>query len=236
MSGVDVADFIGYWQAEGETYARRGDYAWMAGLVPGTRILEIGCGVGFGTEALLRRGLSVLALDALPECLDATQARIDGLNSGAAAFLQTDLETLDDAAHAQIAAFAPQTVVCWLMGAPADKTGVGDKEAGQAVAAYRERMHRIVAQLAASLPTVRTLHLVDRTAIPWQAKDLARDTLVRYHAGKTLLDLPFLAERRNALYRKLEGETIDLGELRERHPALKSVVPTLASLIAERKM
>lgn len=236
MSGVDIADFIAYWQREGEVYARRGDYAWMAGLVPGQRVLEIGCGVGFGSEALLRRGLAVLALDALPECLAATEQRVAALLSGEISFLPAELETLDDASHARIAAFAPETVVCWLMGAPAEQTGASQHDAGKAVAAYRERMQRIVAQLAASLPSVRALHLVDRTAIPWQAKDLGRDTLVRYHASKTLLDLPFLAERKHALYRKLAGENIDLGELRSKHPALQGVVPTLASLIAERKI
>ena len=236
---ASTADFLAYWLQEGESYAKRGDYDWMAALVPGQRVLEIGCGVGFGTAALAQRGLAVLALDALPECLEMTRQRLAAQSATAASelqWLQTDLETLDDAAHAQIAAFVPETVVCWLMGAPAEQTGATGSEAGQAVAAYRERMHRIVALLAASLPSVRALHLVDRTAIPWQAKDIGRDTLVRYHVGKTLLDLPFLAERKNALYRKLEGETIDLSEIRRAHPTLKSVVPTLASLVAERKL
>ena len=110
------------------------------------------------------------------------------------------------------------------------------REAGQqAVAAYREKMHRLVAELAASLPSVRYLHLVDRTAIPWQAKDIGRDTLVRYHNDKTLRDLPFAGERRHALYRKIEDGAAPLAQLRKSHPALKGVVPTLASLLAERK-
>jgi len=52
MSGANVKDFLSYWQNEGESYAKRGDYDWMASLIPGKRILEIGCGVGFGTLAL----------------------------------------------------------------------------------------------------------------------------------------------------------------------------------------
>jgi hypothetical protein len=80
---------------------------------------------------------------------------------------------------------------------------------------------------------VRWLHLLDRTAIPWQAKDIGRDTLVNYHLGKTLLDLPFTATRQSALYRKL-GEEVG-GPQRKQHPSLKGVVPTLASLLAERK-
>lgn len=232
MSGATVADFIGYWEVEGQSYVRRGDYEWMASLVPGRRVLEIGCGVGFATQALAARGLSVLALDTLSECLAATRARVADKD---VAFLQAEVTALTDEQRAQLEAFAPETVVCWLMGAPAETTGATATDAGQAVAAYREKIHRMVAELAASLPTVTALHFIDRTAIPWQAKDIGRDTLVRYHAGKTLLDLPWTAERRNALYRKLDDNVVDMAQIRNSHPALKSVVPTLASLLAERK-
>lgn len=233
MSGTTVAEFLGYWATEGESYAGHGDYGWMASLVPGKRVLEIGCGLGFGTAALVDRGLAVLALDTLPECLAATRERLAGL--GEVAFLQAEITALDEAQRTEIAAFAPDVVVCWLMGAPAETTGATNHDGGQAVAAYRERVHRRVAELAAALPTVQALHLVDRTAIPWQAKDIGRDTLVRYHLGKTLLDLPFTATRATALYRKLGDTVVEMGYLRRNNPALKSVVPTLASLLAERK-
>jgi SAM-dependent methyltransferase len=233
MSGATVSDFIGYWQQEGEGYVRRGDYQWMASLVPGRRVLEIGCGVGFATQALVDRGLTVLALDSLAECLAATRARL-GESSGVD-FLQAEVTALSDEASARIAAFAPDTVVCWLMGAPAETTGATASDAGQAVATYREKIHRAVAVLASEMASVRYLHYIDRTAIPWQAKDIGRDTLVRYHSGKTLLELPFMADRRHALYRKLEDNVVDLAQIRNSHPALKSVVPTLASMLAERK-
>lgn len=232
MSGATVADFIGYWEDEGQGYVRRGDYEWMASLVPGQRILEIGCGVGFATQALLARGLTVLAVDTLAECLAATQARVQGQELD---LLHAEVTALTAEQRARIDAFAPDTVVCWLMGAPAETTGATATDAGQAVAAYREKIHRTVAELASSLPSVRALHYVDRTAIPWQAKDIGRDTLVRYHSGKTLLDLPWTAERRNALYRKLDDNVVDMAQIRKSHPSLKSVVPTLASLLAERK-
>lgn len=240
MSGVtsedSIANFIVYWQQEGDSYARRGDYDWMASLLNGQRVLEIGCGVGFGTAALLRRGLSVLAIDNLAPCLDACRQRAAAVATGALSLLQADVAELDATARAAIAAFAPDSVVCWLMGAPAEVTGATHSDAGQTVAAYRERTHRQVAELAASLSSVRILHFVDRTVIPWQAKDIGRDTLVRYHTGKTLLDLPFAADRRNALYRKLEANALDLAEFRRSHPTLKNVTPTLASLIAEKKI
>ena len=232
MSGASVAEFIAYWEVEGQAYVRRGDYEWMASLVPGQRVLEIGCGVGFATQALAARGLSVLALDTLDECLAASRARVEGRD---VTFLQAEITALTDEQRAKLENFAPDTVVCWLMGAPAETTGARAADGGQAVAAYREKIHRTVAELAANLPTVQALHFVDRTAIPWQAKDIGRDTLVRYHSDKTLLNLPWTAERRNALYRKLDDNGVAMAKFRNSHPSLKSVVPTLASLLAERK-
>jgi SAM-dependent methyltransferase len=233
VSGQTVAEFLSYWEAEGLAYVRRGDYDWMASLVPGKRVLEIGCGVGFSTAALIERNLSVLAIDAIADCLEATRQRAIG---GDLSLLEAEVATLSEEKKAAIATFEPDTVVCWLMGAPASTTGATATEAGQqAVATYREKVHRLVAELASTLPTVQYLHLVDRTAIPWQAKDIGRDTLVRYHNEKTLVGLPFSGERRNALYRKIEDATANMAHLRKSHPSLKSVVPTLASLLAERK-
>jgi SAM-dependent methyltransferase len=232
MSGATVAEFIGYWENEGQAYVRRGDYDWMASLVPGKRVLEIGCGVGFATQALARRGLTVLSIDSLADCLALTRQRIKSAN---VRLMQADLSALTEDQRTAIEAFSPDSVVCWLMGAPAETTGAATNDAGRAVIAYREKIHRLVAELAASLPTVKTLHIIDRTAIPWQAKDIGRDTLVNYHGGKTLLDLPFVAVRANALYRKLGDDTVSNAQIRNTHPSLKGVVPTLASLLVERK-
>lgn len=232
MSGATVGEFLGYWETEGQSYVRRGDYDWMAAQVPGRRILEIGCGVGFATQALIGRGLLVLAIDSLAECLEATRLRV---HSGNLLLLQADVATLSDEQRVRIETFAPDTVVCWLMGAPAEVTGARPGDGGQAVIAYREKIHRQVAELAVSLPSVQALHLVDRTAIAWQAKDIGRDTLVKYHVGKTLFNLPLVAERRHALYRKLGDTTVDMGNTRKMPPSMKGVVPTLASLLAERK-
>lgn len=238
MLGKSVADFLAYWEEEGQSYVRRGDYAWMAERIPVGRVLEIGCGLGFATQALHARACQVLALDSLDECLDLASQRL-GVNAEGVAFLQADVTALDAAQRSKIGDFAPLSVVCWLMGAPAETTGASSSTGGQAVAAYRERIHRAVAQLAASLPSVQYLHFVDRTAIPWQAKDIGRDTLVRYHLDKTLASLPFATAREYALYRKLGDKVVNIEQLRaqlqyQSHPALKHVVPTLASLLARR--
>ena len=204
----------------------------MAGQLGGQRVLEIGCGPGFGTQALLARGLTVLAVDTLPECLAATRQRVgaDGVT-----LIEADVAALAAGQRSVIEAFAPDTIVCWLMGAPASVTGAVNGDGGRAVIAYREAVHRRVAELATELSSVRCIHFVDRTAIAWQAKDIGRDTLVRYHIEKTLRGLPFVAERDHARYRKLEGSAQELAQLRRAYPANAGVVPTLASLLAERK-
>ena len=45
------------------------------GLRPGRRVLELGCGTGQVTAALVDRGVQVTAVDALPEMLEATRRR-----------------------------------------------------------------------------------------------------------------------------------------------------------------
>ena len=151
MSGATVGEFLGYWQEEGASYARRGDYDWMATQLGGQRVLEIGCGSGFGTQALLARGLAVLAIDTLPECLAATRQRV---GAEGALLIEADVSALAPGPRSAIEAFAPDTVVCWLMGAPASVTGAAPGDGGRAVIAYRESVHRRVAELAAELDAI----------------------------------------------------------------------------------
>ncbi len=233
MTAYDLPAFLAYWQREGERYSRHGDYAWMAGLVSGERVLEIGCGAGFGTVALAARGVEVLALDLLAPCIALTAERTAG--TGSVRLLQADLTTLDEEAINAINAFRPDAVVCWLMGAPEEVSGVPANRGGAGVAAYRERLHRLVATLACDWPGVRQIHFVDRTAIAWQAKDIGREALVRYHLATTLKDLPFSAVVRNACYRKLDATAAELAQLQRLFPGARGVVPVLASMIVERK-
>ena len=91
MSGATVGEFLDYWRNEGEAYARRGDYAWMAGLVPGRRVLEIGCGWGGFAERALDRGIRVTGLTLSDEQLRFATERIAGRpDGGQAAFRLED--------------------------------------------------------------------------------------------------------------------------------------------------
>lgn len=225
--------FLTYWGDEGASYTRHGDYQWMASLVPGQRVLEIGCGLGFGTEALLQRSLQVFALDELAECTAATQRRTAAY-SDSLQTLTADLTQLTAEQLATITEFAPDTVVCWLMGAPSERTGAKSGDGGRAVVAYRQKLHRQIAELATRLPSVQHLHLLDRSAIAWAAKDMGRDILANYHREHTIKDLPWLALREHATYRKLQGSTQQVSLVHV--SALRGAVPVLASLLMPRQV
>lgn len=221
------------WLSEGERHARAGDYAWMAGVVPPGRVLEVGCGGGFSSEALCAAGHDVLVLEPDASCVALAGERLRS-HEGSCRFLPLGVEAagapevLDD-----IAAFAPQTIVCWLMGgsdAAVAAAGSGAPMA-KAVQAFREGVHRHIVELAVRLPSVTAIHLVDRTAFPWKIKDTARDTLVLYHAATTLSGLPFALAKADTLYRKLDAAAWpDVGA----RGRVAGIVPVLGSLIARR--
>jgi hypothetical protein len=155
----NIDDFLKYWETEGAAYARAGDYAWMAAQVPeAERVLEISCGAGFWTLALLQRGFSVLAVVMLDACLAA--------------------------ARQMIAGFQPQIMLCWLMGAPQETTGATSKknrETLEAVAAYREKTYRQAKDLGRD--TLARYHLSKTFAdLPFDAT--RQDALYRRLAGQ----------------------------------------------------
>lgn len=223
------------WQHEAEKHDRAGDYAWMAERLAAGRVLEIGCGVGFGSRALQRRGAAVLALEPEGDCIAIAASRcsedLATTPSGVAArFLQAAVGQVSVEQRADIESFAPEWMVCWLMGA-ADEALDRSLPPAQAVQKYREAVHRQVAELAASLPSVRGVHLVDRTAFPWKIKDTARETLVVYHQATTFAGLPFALDLKDAVYRKLDDRQWP-APAAQRHSA--GIVPVLGSLLARR--
>lgn len=217
------------WQEEAEKHWRAGDYAWMAGHVGGRCVLEIGCGAGFSTLALVQAGCTVLVLEVDEDCRAAAAARLEAAG-GKVAWLTGDLLCLSPEAKAEIVRFAPTAVVCWMFGVP-DTALDPNHQQHVAVQRARELAHCAVAALAADLPAVDCVHLVDRTAFPWKIKDTARDTLVMIHSARTFAGSPFTCRREDALYRKLDPSTWPESMQRG---AGSGIAPVLGSLIARR--
>lgn len=233
VEAMTVGEEVARWLTEGERHARAGDYGWMADLVPDGTVLEIGCGGGFSTQALHAAGHAVLVLEPEAACRELVSAKLQAEGIAARVLPLTVEAAMTPDSLSEIMAFAPQTVVCWLMGgtdASVEAAGPG-APIGKAVQAFREGVHRQVAELAARLPSVRQIHLVDRTAFPWKIKDTARDTLVLYHMATTFAGLPFVLHKSDTLYRKLDATAWPDVGARDR---VAGIVPVLGSLVARR--
>lgn len=82
MSGRD-ADTLGFYAAEAEAYATRGQAAshdrlatFLAALPAGGRVLELGCGGGQDSEAMLAQGFDVTPSDGSPELARQAERRL----------------------------------------------------------------------------------------------------------------------------------------------------------------
>ncbi|MFA7891943.1 class I SAM-dependent methyltransferase [Pseudomonas putida] len=69
--------YIKSWGINSEGHLAQGHYTWMAERVKGfPRTLEIGCGVGYSTLALLQQGHTVVCVEENPQCIAATRKRL----------------------------------------------------------------------------------------------------------------------------------------------------------------
>lgn len=69
--------YIKSWGINSEGHLAQGHYPWMAERVKGfPRTLEIGCGVGHSTLALLQQGHTVVCVEENPQCIAATRKRL----------------------------------------------------------------------------------------------------------------------------------------------------------------
>ncbi len=82
MTGHDSAT-LGFYSTEAEAYAARGQAplferlsGFMAALPPGGSILELGCGAGQDSEAMLARGFAVTPTDGTPEVAREAERRL----------------------------------------------------------------------------------------------------------------------------------------------------------------
>lgn len=214
------------WTKEAEHHWRAGDYHWMAGHTKGARVLEVGCGAGYSTLALTQAADSVLVVEPSAQCRAHTSRHLTSAKLSPPAFIAADVRVIDGAARSEMDSFAPSVIVCWLMG-NSDSPSTGLHELQE----KRLAIHRKVAELAAQLPSVSAVHFADRTAFPWQLKNLARETLSRLHNSATLIDLPFSCRYEDARFRKLS----ELGWKNPRHRNSLGVAPCIGMAIAKRR-
>jgi SAM-dependent methyltransferase len=212
------------WREESSQLDRIGVYEWLASRVNGQRVLEIGCGYGASTAALVKAGKVVFALDNRMDCLEATREKIPHATYGLADVSHYDHQLVDD-----LKTFAPDAVVCWLAGAPAESLPK-DVPPAYAVMQHRLTLQQSVVRLAAVLETVMSVHLADRTAFPWKMKDTGRQTLVRMMTSAVIADTPFSLSEGDVHFRKL-----DLPLSQVASGTLAGVVPVIGEATLKRR-
>ncbi len=214
------------WQTEADALERAGIYDWLAGRVQGLRVLEIGCGFGHSTASLVRAGKTVFALDNRMDCLEAARQRTADATYGMADVHHYDDRLLDD-----VRSFAPEAVVCWIAGAPAEALPK-DVPPTYAVMQFRLMLQQAVVELASCIDSVRTIHLADRTAFPWKMKDAGRQTMTRLITTAVILDRPYALAESDVQYRKIsDSQRISVPGTR----SMQGVVPVVGEATLKRR-
>ncbi len=106
------------WNISAQYFYDKGYYSWMADkLISYKVILEIGCGTGYSTLALLEKGYRVIAVDKNQECLEKAKILLSekGYINGEVSFFAGDI-AVDKIRNELISKFEFDIVICWNVG------------------------------------------------------------------------------------------------------------------------
>jgi len=93
-------DYMKNWGVNSKGHLDQGHYTWMADRLNGyPRTLEIGCGVGYSTLALLKQGHIVVCVEENPHCIAATQRLVAENGYSVAVIAREKPESLDENAY-----------------------------------------------------------------------------------------------------------------------------------------
>ncbi len=111
---MDLMEYSEKWNSSAEFFYKNKDYYWMVDhLCDYHTILEIGCGTGYGTLAMVEKGHKVIAIDNNPECIAKAKELIDKNGySNDVEFILYDVlnpQTLEDIGTR----FSCDAICCW---------------------------------------------------------------------------------------------------------------------------
>lgn len=111
------------WNVSAQYFYQTGCYTWMINkLASFNTVLEIGCGTGYSTLALVERGHKVIAIDKNQDCLQKAKKLLSekGYLNGEVRFFKRDIVVENDR-DKLLNDFEYDIVICWNVGTYWDK-------------------------------------------------------------------------------------------------------------------
>lgn len=104
------------WDISAQYFYNKGYYSWMADKLTGYKnVLEVGCGTGYSTLALVEKGYRVIAVEKNPECINKAKKLLyeNGYKRGEVSFITGDI--VDEALRNKLVKkFKFDITICWI--------------------------------------------------------------------------------------------------------------------------
>lgn len=186
------------WEINSDSFQREGYYSWMSEqLGSAVNVLEVGCGSGNGTLALVKGGRSVVVIEPNSKLADKTfrkledagvSVRFSDASSVSALVSNNDTSVIiikadifDEQVDDLRTSLKFDAITCWLIGAEPERVAPhvskpADSFVGPEAAEYREKIHERCCELGKYfLNPEGQVHFVDRQGLAsWDQKDQAR--------------------------------------------------------------
>lgn len=192
------------WERSAAAFSSAGHYKWMSEqLGKAKRVIEIGCGSGASTEALLNDGRYVLAIESNRQCANLALQRLKEKGIFADEITIEQLSQLPPSQEAklqivvadvlsldfdQISPGTFDAIVCWMTGTHPHHishalnksyTSLGQNDMALYRTTIQDRCYELGTHV---LKSEGVVHVVDRAAIrSWSDKDWMREELVKLH-------------------------------------------------------
>lgn len=213
IESISEAEYVDNWESESALLAANGAYAWMAkhlNVSEGKWILEVGCGAGASTAAIVATGARVVSFEANPNAVNTALNFLKSQGILAESCTLIDLKNCiatskssvfiieEDICNTAIDSNIPikffAGICCWLIGAAPPTIGrligpqygvVAGKIGAKAVdgpSMLREKVHQRTYALASQVLTQDGLIVfVDRYEAKWMNDPKMAPELEKYH-------------------------------------------------------